>query len=71
MIEIRRLDASEAHAQLAADVERGRRVLLAAFSNGALVGTVQVVLAVPPNQPHRGEIAKLLACDTTVFWKAL
>ena len=25
-----------------------------------MVGTVQVVLALPPNQPHRGEIAKLL-----------
>jgi GNAT superfamily N-acetyltransferase len=34
--------------------------VLAAFTDGALVGTVQVILAVPPNQPHRGEIAKLL-----------
>ena len=34
--------------------------MLAAFTDGALVGTVQVILAVPPNQPHRGEIAKLL-----------
>jgi ribosomal protein S18 acetylase RimI-like enzyme len=25
-----------------------------------VVGTVQVVLALPPNQPHRAEIAKLL-----------
>ena len=25
-----------------------------------LVGTVQVILALPPNQPHRAEIAKLL-----------
>ena len=45
---------------VAADVEHGRRLLLAAFANGDLVGTVQVILAVPPNQPHRGEIAKLL-----------
>ena len=28
--------------------------------NGELIGTVQVILALPPNQPHRGEIAKLL-----------
>jgi ribosomal protein S18 acetylase RimI-like enzyme len=94
-IEIRRLSASEARAQLdglaavladcvaggasvsymapfshdqaraafevvAADVEQGRRLLLAAFADGRLVGTVQVILALPPNQPHRGEIAKLL-----------
>ncbi len=42
------------------EVEQGRRLLLAAFADGELVGTVQVVLAVPPNQPHRAEIAKLL-----------
>jgi ribosomal protein S18 acetylase RimI-like enzyme len=45
---------------VAADVEQGHRLLLAAFANGDLVGTVQVILALPPNQPHRGEIAKLL-----------
>ena len=45
---------------VAEEVERGRRLLLAAFLNGDVVGTVQVVLALPPNQPHRAEIAKLL-----------
>ena len=45
---------------VAADVEHGRRMILAAFSDGELVGTVQVILALPPNQPHRAEIAKLL-----------
>ena len=30
------------------------------LSTATLVGTVQVVLALPPNQPHRAEIAKLL-----------
>ena len=45
---------------VAMDVEQGRRLLLAAFADGLLVGTVQVTLALPPNQPHRGEIAKLL-----------
>lgn len=45
---------------VATDVEQGRRLLLAAFADGLLVGTVQVNLALPPNQPHRGEIAKLL-----------
>jgi GNAT superfamily N-acetyltransferase len=43
-----------------ADAEHGRRLILAAFDDRELVGTVQIVLALPPNQPHRGEIAKLL-----------
>jgi len=45
---------------VAAEVEQGRRLLLGAFAEGRLVGTVQAILALPPNQPHRGEIAKLL-----------
>ena len=52
--------ARAAFAAVADDVDAGRRLLLAAFSDGRVVGTVQVVLALPPNQPHRGEIAKLL-----------
>jgi ribosomal protein S18 acetylase RimI-like enzyme len=45
---------------MAAEAEQGRRLVLAAFDDGRVVGTVQVILALPPNQPHRGEIAKLL-----------
>jgi GNAT superfamily N-acetyltransferase len=52
--------ARVAFESFAADAERGGRLILAAFAGGTLVGTVQVILAVPPNQPHRGEIAKLL-----------
>jgi GNAT superfamily N-acetyltransferase len=52
--------AREAFQAMAAEVDRGRRLLLAAFAGDRLVGTVQVILAVPPNQPHRAEIAKLL-----------
>jgi GNAT superfamily N-acetyltransferase len=33
---------------------------LAAFDGPALVGTVQIVTALPPNQPHRADVAKLL-----------
>jgi GNAT superfamily N-acetyltransferase len=44
----------------AAEVEKGNRLLLAALIGDRLVGTVQVVVALPPNQPHRGEITKLL-----------
>jgi ribosomal protein S18 acetylase RimI-like enzyme len=47
-------------AGMAAEVNRGGRLLLAAFDGDRVVGTVQVILALPPNQPHRGEIAKLL-----------
>jgi GNAT superfamily N-acetyltransferase len=53
-------DARAAFEEWAAEVERGRRVILGAFAGAELVGTVQVILAVPPNQPHRGEIAKML-----------
>ncbi len=39
----------------------GERVVLAAEDHaGAIVGTVQVVLKAPENQPHRGEISKML-----------
>ena len=48
----------------AAEVDQGRRLLLAAFAGDTVIGTVQVILAVPPNQPHRGEIAKLLVHRT-------
>jgi GNAT superfamily N-acetyltransferase len=53
-------DARAAFEGFAAEAEQGRRLILAAFAEGRLVGTVQVILALPPNQPHRGEIAKLL-----------
>lgn len=40
---------------------RGERILLVAEDPaGAVVGTVQVVLAQPENQPHRGDVAKML-----------
>ncbi|HMJ62455.1 MAG TPA: GNAT family N-acetyltransferase [Bryobacteraceae bacterium] len=42
------------------DVEAGNRILLAAFADGRLAGTVQIVTATPPNQPHRADVAKLL-----------
>ena len=52
--------ARSAFEAVALEVEQGRRLLLAAFAGEELVGTVQVALAMPPNQPHRAEIAKLL-----------
>lgn len=41
-------------------VDKAERILLAAFDGSKLVGTVQVLLATPPNQPHRADVAKLL-----------
>lgn len=43
-----------------ADIAADKRVLLAAFLDDDLVGTVQVAAAWPPNQPHRADVAKLL-----------
>jgi ribosomal protein S18 acetylase RimI-like enzyme len=53
-------DARAAFEEFVADVERGGRLLVAAFADEEVVGTVQVVFARPPNQPHRADIAKLL-----------
>jgi GNAT superfamily N-acetyltransferase len=40
---------------------RGERVLLIAEAgDGALIGSVQLVLALPENQPHRADLAKML-----------
>lgn len=39
---------------------RGERVVLGAFVDSALASTVTLHLDCPPNQPHRGEIAKMM-----------
>jgi GNAT superfamily N-acetyltransferase len=57
-------EARTAFAGMVAEAERGRRLILGAFADDRLVGTVQVILALPPNQPHRAEIAKLLVSRT-------
>lgn len=41
-------------------VARGERLLLVADDAQGIVGTVQVVLAQPDNQPHRADLAKML-----------
>jgi GNAT superfamily N-acetyltransferase len=53
-------DARTAFLGFAGEIAAGRRLLVAALLGGRLVGAVQVALAFPPNQPHRGEITKLL-----------
>lgn len=46
--------------EIAPEVEAGQRLLLAARHQGQIVGTVQLVLAMPPNQAHRCEISKMM-----------
>ncbi len=47
--------------EIVASTQRGERVLLLARDeNGLIVGTVQVVLSQPDNQPHRADVAKML-----------
>jgi GNAT superfamily N-acetyltransferase len=43
-----------------ASVATGDTVLIAAKRDGRIVGTVQLGVDMPPNQPHRGDIKKLL-----------
>lgn len=46
---------------VAASVTRGERIVLVAQDDaGDIVGTVQVCLEQPENQPHRADVAKLL-----------
>ena len=53
-------DAAGFFRKVVAGIVRGEIVLLAAKLDGRVVGTVQLGLDTPPNQPHRGEVRKLL-----------
>jgi GNAT superfamily N-acetyltransferase len=53
-------DARAVYEDYVRDAEEGRRIILGAFLNGNLVGTAQLVVAVPPNQPHRADVARVL-----------
>jgi len=46
--------------RVAVAVAAGETVLLAAKLDGKIVGTVQLGLDTPPNQPHRGDVMKML-----------
>ncbi|WP_372623133.1 GNAT family N-acetyltransferase [Falsiroseomonas sp.] len=46
--------------RVSSDVALGKRLLLVAWLEGELVGTVQLALDMPQNQPHRADVAKLL-----------
>jgi GNAT superfamily N-acetyltransferase len=46
--------------RVAADTAAGARALLVAEAAGRVVGTAQLALALPENQPHRADVAKVL-----------
>ena len=46
--------------KVAGSVAAGDTVLLAAKLDGRIVGTVQLGLDTPPNQPHRADVKKML-----------
>ena len=46
--------------RMAADVATGARALLVAEDDSGIVGTVQLVLEQPENQPHRADLSKML-----------
>ena len=60
MASLSRAEAEAFFENAVSEVESGRRIVLAAFIDSQLVGTVQVITATPPNQPHRADVAKLL-----------
>ncbi len=43
-----------------AAADRGERIVLGAFDQEHLIATVTLLLNLPPNQPHRAEIAKMM-----------
>jgi GNAT superfamily N-acetyltransferase len=55
-----RADAARYFDKVIASLARGETVLVAAKIDGHIVGVVQLGLDMPPNQPHRGDIKKLL-----------
>jgi ribosomal protein S18 acetylase RimI-like enzyme len=57
---LHRDDAATFFEKVIASVVRGETVLVAAKLDGRVVGAVQLGLDMPSNQPHRGDIKKLL-----------
>ncbi|OJA57993.1 GNAT family N-acetyltransferase [Burkholderia ubonensis] len=61
MLQISRDTAARFWRQVADGVIRGERILLVAErADGRVVGTVQLITALPENQPHRADVAKML-----------
>src|SRR5688572_26741696 len=61
MLPVSRAKAEAFWRSMSASMARGERMVFAAEdTDGTIVGTVQIILAQPENQPHRGDLAKML-----------
>jgi len=61
MLPMTRAKADAFWRSTAAGVARGERlVFVAEDADGTIIGTAQIILAQPENQPHRGDLAKML-----------
>ena len=61
MLPMTRTKATAYWESVGASLARGeRKVLVAEDDAGTILGTVQVLLDQPENQPHRGDVAKML-----------
>jgi GNAT superfamily N-acetyltransferase len=60
LLPISRAKAAAYWRDVSASAARGERLVLVAEEAAEIIGTVQLVLNQPENQPHRGEIAKML-----------
>jgi GNAT superfamily N-acetyltransferase len=60
MIPIHRERAMDFWRGVAEAVARGRRVLIVAEDPAGICGTVQLILDLPDNQPHRADLVKML-----------
>jgi len=61
MLPMSRAKAETFWQSMSTSLARGERVVLAAEdADGTIVGTAQVILKQPENQPHRGDLAKML-----------
>jgi GNAT superfamily N-acetyltransferase len=61
MLPISRQTALDFWKHVADGVVRNERILLIAqHADGCVVGTVQLITALPDNQPHRADVAKML-----------
>ena len=60
MLPLTRERAVQFWQKVAAEAAAGERILIVAEDAGGICGTVQLILSLPENQPHRAEVAKML-----------
>jgi GNAT superfamily N-acetyltransferase len=60
MASLTRAEAEHFWRRVSADVAAGRRALLVAEDGAGVCGTVQLLLDLPDNQPHRADLCKML-----------